>query len=121
MHRALPGLTRRLSIQILLLVVASVLSCGLLFFTLLIRPLFTTIATSEAELAGRHIVDRISGTAKEIDGLLTTAALWGSNRLLRLDDVAGFNQLTRALIRDQRLISAAYVANDRGEEIMLLP
>ena len=121
MHRELPGLTRRLSIQILLLVVASVLSCGLLFYTLLIRPLFMTIAASEAEVAGRHVVDRISGTVIEIDGLLDTTALWGRNRVLRLDDVSGFNQLTSALIRSQPLISAAYVANDRGEEIMFLP
>ncbi|MCX9157052.1 PAS domain S-box protein [Niveibacterium sp. 24ML] len=116
----LPSLGRRLSLQIVLLVVLSVVSFALVFYFFQARPMLVEIATADADRAGSRVEERIRDGIDSISRVAQTAAGWGDSRLINATDQSTFNRVMSELLKHRQLVNGVHIANDRGEEILLL-
>lgn len=117
---ALPPLGRQLTIQILALVALALIVFSALDYRMQLRPMFDSLAGAESNRAALQVAEKINALAGSVERVLQSSAQWSKNGLLNLDDIHGFNRVLIPVIDQRSAISAIHLANDHGEELMLL-
>ena len=118
--KALPPLRRQLTLRILALVALALVAFSTLDYRMQLRPMFDQLADAESARAAQLVTEKMNAVVGSVERVLQSSAQWGRNGMLRPDDVRGFNRILMPVIDHRSAISAIHLANDRGEEIMLL-
>ncbi|GAA5184023.1 hypothetical protein GCM10025771_37090 [Niveibacterium umoris] len=118
--RPLPSLRTRLTLQIVLLVLLSVLSFALLFYFMQARPMLVEIASADAERAGAQVEQRIADGVRSVERIAMTAGGWGLNRVINATDQSTFNRLMVDVVKQRDLLGSVHIASEGGDEILLL-
>jgi two-component system, sensor histidine kinase and response regulator len=114
-----PRLARSLLWRMSATFIACLLVFGTAFHFLVVAPATQALARVQLDLATRHIQSEAERSFRRIETQLRTARSWGQAERFRLDDVAGFNTLMTPLLSSDAQISAIYLADTDGREIML--
>jgi two-component system sensor histidine kinase/response regulator len=117
---ALPPLRRQLTLRILGLVVLALAVFSTLDYRMQLRPMFDQLADAESARAALIVTEKMNSVVGSVERVLQSSAQWGRSGVLRLDDVQGYNRILMPIIDHREAISAIHLANDRGEELMLL-
>jgi len=116
----LPPIRRRLTIQILGLISITLVVFSGMVYTMQIAPLIELQASAESGRAATRITDRMNALVETVEKSLLTTAQWATDGLLPIDNVTEFNRLLIPTIKAHAVISSIHLANDRGEELLLL-
>lgn len=116
----LPPISRRLTIQIVGLVLLALLLFSILVYRMQLRPMFDRMAALESGRTTEQVSDKVTALFSSVERVLMSAESLAEDGLLSIDDAKTFNRLMIPAIDSRGTISAIHLANDRGEELMLL-
>ena len=116
----LPPISRQLTLQIVGLVLLALLLFGLLVYRMQLVPMFEQLAKSESSRTADQVSEKINSLMNSVEHALMSTEYFAKDGMLQIDDPQKFNRLMLPALQSGSTISAAHLANDRGEELMLL-
>ncbi|MBI2276982.1 MAG: response regulator [Dechloromonas sp.] len=117
---ALPPLRRHVTVRIVGLILLALLVFSALVYRMQLQPMFERMATLESTRATQNVSERIGALVATLEGVLRSSEEFAKDGLLDIDDEQAFNRLMMPTLASRPTISAVHLANERGEELMLL-
>ncbi|WP_265944119.1 response regulator [Dechloromonas sp. A34] len=117
---AFPPLRRHVTARIVGLILLALLLFSILVYHMQLRPMFDRMATLESTRATQNVSEKIGALVATLEGVLRSSEEFAKDGLLDIDDEQAFNRLMLPTLASRPTISAVHLANERGEELMLL-
>jgi len=118
--KSIPSIRRALLLRFVARIAFTFLVFCVAIYFLILQPAATQIGRSEMQRAAEQAELQIASVVGQIERIALTGREWGMQEQFGLSDIAAFNRVFVPVINNQSQITSVLLANDRGQEFLLL-